>query len=253
LFSFRLALAADGDTLAVSAIGEDSSATGIGGNQGNDVPGGHGAAYVFTRNAGTWTQQAYVKASNTGSSDMFGLGLALAADGNTIAVGALDDSNATGIGGNQCDNSARGSGAAYVFTRSAGTWTQQAYVKASNTGADDQFGMSLALAADGDTLAVGAPLEAGNAAGIGGDQFVDSAGENGAVYVFTRSAGIWAQQAYVKASNTDEGDRFGWSLALANDGATLAVGAPAEASNATGIGGDQSDNSLVEAGAVYLY
>ncbi|MFP4611532.1 MAG: FG-GAP repeat protein, partial [Thiohalophilus sp.] len=82
----------------------------------------------------------------------------------------------------------------------------------------------------------------------------DSASNAGAVYVFSRdSADVWSQQAYVKASNTWAGDRFGWSVALAADGDTLAVGANREDSNATGIDGDQSDNSATESGAVYLY
>ena len=67
--------------------------------------------------------------------------LALSDDGNTLAVGAgKEDSNATGINGTQTDNSATNSGAVYVFTRSGTTWSQQAYVKASNSGASDLFG-----------------------------------------------------------------------------------------------------------------
>jgi hypothetical protein len=113
-----------------------------------------------------------------------------------------EDSNATGINGNQADDSAPDSGAVYVFTRSGGVWSQQAYVKASNTGPGDSFGFSLALSADGNTLAVGAYLENSNATGIGGNQADNSALDSGAVYVFTRSGGVWSQQAYIKASNT---------------------------------------------------
>ena len=60
-----------------------------------------------------------------------------------------------------------------------------------------------------------------------------------------------AQQAYLKASNTDAGDRFGYSVAISGD--TVVVGAPGESSNATGIGGDQADNSAPEAGAAYVF
>jgi len=71
---------------------------------------------VFTRSVATWTQQAYVKASNTGAGDHFGTSAALSSDGTTLAVGATgEDSSATGIGGNQADNSAVGAGAVYVF------------------------------------------------------------------------------------------------------------------------------------------
>ncbi|MEB2349380.1 MAG: integrin, partial [Comamonadaceae bacterium] len=145
----------------------------------------------------------YFKASNTDADDHFGVSLALSADGSTLAVGAyIEDSNATGIDGDQANNSAAYSGAVYIFTRSGSTWSQQAYVKASNTGAFDEFGVSLALSADGSTLAVGAYGEHSNATGIDGDQANYSAANSGAVYVFTRSGSTWSQQAYVKASNT---------------------------------------------------
>jgi len=123
------------------------------------------------------------------------------------------------------------------------------YLKASNTGADDQFGYSMALS--GDTLVVGAYLEDSNATGVGGEQGNNSASESGAAYVFVRSGGLWSQQAYLKASNTGMGDGFGLSVALSGD--TLVVGANFEDSNATGVGGDQGDNSAVDAGAAYLF
>jgi len=254
-FGRAVALSADGSTLAVGAFAEDSNATGIDGNLNDNSASIAGAVYVFTRSAGVWVQQAYVKASNTDAGDRFGWAVALSADGNTLAVGAYyEDSNATGIDGNESDNSARGSGAVYVFTRSAGVWSQQAYVKASNTDADDEFGWAVALSADGNTLAVGAHPEDSNATGIGGDESDNSLGFAGAVYVFTRSAGgAWSQQAYVKASNPDSLDLFGWAVALSADGSTLAVGAFGEDSNATGIGGNESDNSATNAGAVYVF
>jgi hypothetical protein len=200
------------------------------------------------------TSIGYVKASNTESADIFGSAVSLAADGNTLAVGAYgEDSNATGIDGNQADNSAVGSGAVYVFTRSGNTWTQQAYVKASNTEAANFFGYAVSLAADGNTLAVGARNEDSNATGIDGNQADNSAGNSGAVYVFTRSGNTWTQQAYVKASNTDGNDWFGYDVSLAGDSNTLAVGARQEGSNATGIDGNQADNSAIQSGAVYLY
>jgi hypothetical protein len=83
-------------------------------------------------------QQAYLKASNTRAEDGFGWSVAIS--GETIVVGAPgEDSNATGVGGDQTNNSADGSGAVYVFVRNAGSWTQQAYLKASNTWAGDNF------------------------------------------------------------------------------------------------------------------
>lgn len=72
---------------------------------------------MFVRNgAGAWSQQAYVKASNTGANDRFGWSVAMSGDGNTLAVGTyLEDSNVMGIGGNQADNGAPDSGAVYLY------------------------------------------------------------------------------------------------------------------------------------------
>lgn len=127
------------------------------------------------------------------------------------------------------------------------------YFKASNTDAIDEFGGSVSLSGDGTTLAVAARSEDGNATGINANQGDNSAEFAGAVYVFTRNNGQWAQEAYLKASNNDELDRFGQSVSLSGDGTTLAVGAYLEDSNATGINGNEGDNSEDGAGAVYLY
>ncbi len=253
-FGFSVALSSDGSTLAVGAAFESSAATGINGNQADNSASNSSAVYVFTRSGTTWSQQAYVKASNTDTFDEFGFRVALSANGSTLAVGAIDESSsATGINGNQADNSASNSGAVYVFTRSGTTWSQQAYVKASNTDVNDEFGFSMALSGDGSTLAVGALLESSAAIGINGNQADNSALGTGAVYVFTRSGTTWSQQAYIKASNTGRGDEFGSSVALSGDGSTLAVGAFAESSAATGINGNQADNSASVAGAVYVF
>ena len=233
--------------LAVGAFREASNATGVGGNQADNGANASGAVYVFTRSGTTWSQQAYLKASNTGAFDNFGYSVALS--GDTLAVGASrEDSNATGVNGNQANNSANGSGAVYLFTRSGTTWSQQAYLKASNTGAGDRFGSSVALS--GDVLAVGAREEDSNATGVNGNGANNGEPQSGAVYLFTRSGTTWSQQAYLKASNTDLGDRFGVSVALSGD--TLAVGAWYEASNATGVNGDQAYNGATQSGATYV-
>jgi hypothetical protein len=240
-----------GDTLVVAAQSEDSAATGINGDQNDNSASNAGAVYVFTRDAvGVWSQQAYVKASNTDSGDFFSGPAALS--GDTLVVAAhLEASAATGINGDQNDNSAGNAGAVYVFTRdAAAVWSQQAYIKASNTEAGDQLGRSVALSSD--TLVVGTPTEDSAATGIDGDQSNNNAPSSGAVYVFTRdTTGVWSQQAYIKASNTEAGDGFGWSVALSGD--RLVVAAIREDSAATGIDGDQSDNSVADAGAVYVF
>ena len=253
-FGGAISLSADGNTLAVGANVEDSTATGINGDQNNDLVGQSGAVYVFVRSAGLWQQQAYVKANNTGNGDSFGEAVSLSADGNTLAVGAPgDDSAATGINGEQHGNSAGGSGAVHVFVRSGRNWQQQAYIKASNTGRNQFFGSVVSLSASGNTLAVGAEGENSAVTGINGNQNDFSAREAGAAYVFIRSGDLWQQQAYIKASNTGEFDRFGIAVSLSADGNTLAVGADAEDSAAIGINGNQNDNSALGSGAVYVY
>jgi hypothetical protein len=245
---FGNSVAVTGETVVVGAPYEDSNATGVNGNQGDNSVLDSGAAYVFVRTVGVWVQQAYLKASNTGSGDSFGLFVAIS--GDTVVVGApFEASNATGVNGNQGDNSALDSGAVYVFVRTGGVWVQQAYLKASNTGAGDRFGFSVAIS--GDTVVVGAYSEASNATGVNGYQGDNSALDSGAVYVFVRTGGVWAQQAYLKASNTGAGDWFGFSVAIFGD--TVVVGAYSEASNATGVNGNQGDNSALDSGAVYVF
>jgi hypothetical protein len=244
---FGGSVAVSADTVAVGAYGESSNATGINGNQSNNSAAGSGATYVFVRSGTTWTQQAYLKASNTGTGDQFGIRVAVV--DNTLVVGAPgESSNATGVGGEQNDDSASAAGAAYVFERNGTTWSQQAYLKASNTGAGDQFGGAVALS--GNRVMAGAFNESSNATGVNGDQSDNSALNAGAAYVFARNGSDWSQQAYLKASNTGAGDQLGFSVGVSGD--TMVVGALFEDSNATGVNGNQSDNSAANSGAAYV-
>jgi len=185
---FGHAVAISGDTAVVGAYQEDSSATGVNGNQTDNTATNAGAVYVFVRNGTAWTQQAYLKASNTDAFDAFGTSVAIS--GDTIVVGApWEDSSATGVNGNQSDNSLSQAGAAYVFVRSGTTWTQQAYLKAPIQFLPmDYFGQSVAIS--GDTVVVGAFEK--------DDGFTM---DTGAAYVFVRSGTTWATQATLLASN----------------------------------------------------
>ena len=245
---FGWSVSISGDTVVVGAIGEGSSATGVNGDQADNNAASAGAAYVFTRSGTTWSQQAYLKASNTGIGDQFGYSVAIS--GDKVVVSAVgEDSNATGVNGNQADNSAVDAGAAYVFVRSGTTWTQQAYLKASNTEAGDQFGYAVAIS--GGAIVVGALGEGSSATGVDGNPLDNSASTAGAAYLFTRTGTTWSQQAYLKASNTGGGDRFGASVAIS--GAKVVVGAIGEDSNATGVNGNQADNGASNSGAAYVY
>jgi hypothetical protein len=246
--NFGFSVAVSGDTAVVGAFLEDSNATGVNGDQSNNTSPASGAVYVFVRNTGVWTQQAYLKASNTGAGDQFGFSVAIS--GDTLVVGAyLEDSNATGVDGDGNNDTTFNSGAAYVFVRSGAVWSQQAYLKASNTETNDGFGSAVSIA--GDTVVVGSPFEDSNATGVNGNPNDNSTPDSGAVYVFVRSGTVWSQQAYVKASNPGGTDRFGSAVAISGD--TVVVGAPLEDSSATGIGGNAADNNATDAGAAYIF
>ena len=234
--SFGAAVAVRGNTIVVGAPGESS---GVPGNPNDNSSEQAGAVYVFIHDGTEWLEQGYLKASNIGSFDYFGA--AVAVDGDVIVVGTQwEDSAASGVNGDQGSDAAMDAGAAYVFRRSGQAWTQEAYLKASNPGAGDEFGDSVAIS--GDTIVVGARDEDSGRGGVG------DAENAGAAYVFQREAGLWEPAGFLKSSNADAGDRFGEDVAI--DGSTIVVGAPFEASASVD---DPEDDSLEIAGAVYVF
>ncbi len=244
---FGSAVAISGDTIVVGSPKEEGSATGVDGIV-DDNATGAGAAYAYFNDGSGWSDPSYLKASNTGNQDHFGAAVAIS--GDTIVVGAAEeDGNATGVDGNANDNSANAAGAAYVFFRSGGEWNPQSYLKASNTEAGDYFGNSVAVS--GDAIVVGAYRESSNATGIGGDQTNNSANSSGAAYTYVRNGANWSFDAYVKASNTGQADKFGYATAIS--GNLMVIGAYSEGSNATGVDGDQSNNAASSAGAAYAF
>jgi len=213
-FGCAVAMSADGNTFAVGACGEASNAAGVNGNQADNSLARAGAVYVFARSGLTWAQQAYLKAPNVTLESQFGAALSLSDDGSRLAVGA------------PYHDGLSGPGMAYVFGRSGTSWAFEQTLAASNPDDGDAFGHAVVLSGDGYTLAVGAPLESSASSGIGGDQASNAIADSGAVYVFKKSYGIWAQQAYVKAQSPALAGLFGWSVALSADGNTLAAGSP---------------------------
>jgi PKD repeat protein len=190
-FGASVALSADGNTMLV-------------GGPGDELYGG--SAWVYTRSGSTWTQQAKLDASEVSCSGFYcgayvGYSVALSADGDTALVAGYG--NAGGIG------------AAWVFTRSGTTWTQQGPALTSKgeigTG---EFGTSVALSADGNTALIGAP---------------DDYGYAGAAWVFTRAGATWTQEGEKLVANDESGteeSRFGSSVALSADGDTALIGGP---------------------------
>ncbi|MEZ5979635.1 MAG: FG-GAP repeat protein [Planctomycetota bacterium] len=244
---FGTSLSLDGDRLAVGAYHEDSRHTGVGASPYDELMHDAGAVYVFERVGTTWSQDVYIKASNTGKEDTFGVDLDLS--GNTLVVGAPGESSAaSGVGGNQDDDSKQASGAVYVFVHDGTSWSQQAYLKASNPDAVDQFGSEVAI--DGDLLVVTAPYEGGGSSGIDGNQG-NVVNQAGAAYLFERHGSTWVQRHYVKPSNPGPLDLFGYSVAI--EGLTYAIAAVGEDSDATGVGGNQASNAASFAGAVYVF
>lgn len=251
-FGWFTAISADGNVIVVAADKEDSSAQGINGPQGNDAASDSGAAYVFRRVAGVWTQEAYLKSPISQAGDRLS-GVAISADGTAIVISTWGESSST-TGVNPTPNEAApDSGAAFLFRRVGAVWQSEAWFKASNTQADDRFATGLAINGDGTVLALGARNEDSAAVGIGGNQTSNAAIDSGAVYVFRKTGSTWAQEAYVKASNTGAGDQFGLRVDLSDDGTVLAVGAWAEDSNGVGVNGTQTNDAMADSGAVYLY
>jgi hypothetical protein len=183
-FGESVALSVDGNTALIGGPRDDSEA---------------GAAWAFTRSGSTWSQQGgkLVGTGETGAGE-FGTSVALSDDGDTALIGAPEDDSA--IGGT------------WVLTRSSGVWSQQGSKLTGGEEANPEFGVLVAVSADGNTALVG---------GWNDD------GRKGAAWVFTRSGGVWSQQGpKLVGAGVSAGDGFGTSVALSADGNTALIGAP---------------------------
>jgi hypothetical protein len=238
-FGSAAALSADGNTALIGAVGDVSR-------------GGHvdGAAWVFSRSGSDWSQQGPKLIGDctmgcggpngTGEADSvgddgFGESAALSGDGNTALLGAGADSNFAG--------------AAWVFTRAAGAWTQQGAKligdctsgcggpngTGENNGTDNgaSFGSSVALAGNGSTALIGAPQDTDCNCGLDLGR--------GAAWLFTRSAGVWNQRgtkligdctgSCTGPNGTGElsaGGQFGAAVSLSGTAGAALIGAPSD-------------------------
>lgn len=209
-FGSSVAISGDGSTIAVGAYGDDSKASAA------------GAVYVFTQVNGVWTQQAKILPADGSKNDYFAMSnCSLSNDGNTLAVGSIQDD----------PNNKTDAGSVYVYTRSAGVWTQATKLVAADAMAADYFGTSVAISGDGLTIAVGA--------------YMDDTGvmtDAGSGYIFTKVGSVWTQQAKLMPPDIAAGDYFGIYSDISADGKTVIFG-----------GHKHKTGGLVDSGAAYVY
>ncbi len=192
-FGVSVALSSNGDTALIGGEDDDS---------------GIGAAWVFTRSGSTWSQQAKLTGGEEVGKAYFGRNVALSADGNTALIGDETDDEELG--------------AAWVFTRTGSTWTQQGK---KLTGGEEsgkaRFGDSVALSSEGSTALIGG---------------YDDNTEAGAAWVFTRSGSTWSQQGAKPTGKEESGKGFfGGSTALSSEGNTALVGGRTDGANAGAV------------------
>lgn len=186
---YSVSLSADGNTAIIGGPGDNH----------------RGAAWVFAKSGGVWTQQG----NKLLASDVLGVfakegsSVSISADGNTAVIGGWRDNEFVG--------------AAWVWTRSAGGWTQRA--KLVGEGAvDNAFqGESVAISADGNTVIVGGPFDQRSSTG---------AGPVGAAWIWTRNGGVWTPGPKLVGSGAVGNARQGSSVSLSADGNTAIVGGP---------------------------
>ena len=213
-FGQAVGLSEDGTTALIGAPGTDEG----------DLNENVGTAYVFTESNGAWSQEAELEASDGSADDRFGGSVAITDDGTTVVIGASGHEETTG------DATAENVGAAYVYARRGGAWTQETRLTADDGSDGDRFGSSVAVAGDAPTALVGAKWDRN-----------DNGIEAGSAYVFEPNGGEWSQRAKLTASDGDNGETFGRSVAVSGDGTAL-------------IGASQHDApSGRAAGAAYVF
>lgn len=214
-FGYSTSLTADGNTAIVGAktlrIGDNSF---------------QGAAYIYTRTSGVWTQKQQLVATVGRENDNFGSSVSFSADGRIALIGAIERTNLRG-------------GKACIFVNINGTWVQKAEFKSSEAATYDDFGAEVCLSADGNTAIVSAPQKSYG--------FAFTSGQ-GVCYFFTRTNdSTWVQRQVIKPlmSSGLGGEKFGTSVSLSSDANTLLIGAPSFQTGDNGRG--------MGAGKVYIF
>ena len=254
-----------------------------------------GAVYVHAINSfGQWVPLNYLKAPDLstsadavdpaaaavaaqnegGAGDWFGHAVAISGNGNYLAVGApredggcaaIDEDQCTDLAASFADNSSVDSGAVFIYEKISSQWFLINYIKPEVIIAGAEFGAALSFNFSGNTLAIGAPNNNIGDSGIFNDDELPDMSTtvdgSGAVYVIVRTGtAVWDLQAVIKspAIAFAEGDKFGSTVALSDEGNTLAIAAPYETGTSSGVTNIAEWNGFYEwgggpVGAVYVY
>ena len=200
-------LAQFGVSVAISSNGQYAI---VGSNQGekfHDARPNYGVAYIYVLIDGTWSQQDKLVASDYEVGDDFGRSVSISSDGSYVIIGA--PKNYIGGFGDKHQ------GAAYIFTRSGTSWSQQEILGCGDGVGYSEFGYSVNISSDGLYASVGAPREN-----------TPTASDAGAVYIYVRSDTSWSLQQKLMASDATYGNCFGWSCSISGDGSRVAIGDP---------------------------
>jgi hypothetical protein len=219
--AFGSALALDGDTLVVGAQKDASAA---------------GSAYVFTQHGSDWSEQQRIVPATPSAGATFGWSVSV--QGDTLVVGAPRATVSL----------TAPHGQAYVFERTAGHWDQTALLEAPVPRITDYFGVDVVLMPTG--LLIGASGDGSGASGLQGDPKNNSAPQSGALYLYTRQHDHFAMSTYIKASNTEQRDAFGISIACSGD--TIVAGANYESRQGSGVNATPTGMPLTNSGAAYV-
>jgi hypothetical protein len=229
-FGTSVAISGDGKVLAVGVPGDDGNGTSFGGDPINNLTPDSGAVFIYQRTDATWMQVHYLKAPAAFAMGKLGTSVALSEDGGYVGAGQPGKHEAY----------------RYQFAPS-----RTIYASIPQNAVDaDNVGVAVALSGDGMTLFSGAPLEDGAGKELNGNSADNTAVDAGAVFTMFENG---AQHGYCKASNTESGDLFGSSISASSGSERFVVGAPGEDSGVIGADGNASDNSAVDAGAVYVF
>jgi len=188
---------AAGDYFGISvSISDDGSTVVVATDRHED---NRGAAYIFEKVNGVWTQMAKLTASDRASFDKFGRSLTISGDGSTVVVSAR-----------QVDNF---NGAVYIFNKGGSGWssmTETVKLTTSDVEYLDEVGSSLSISGDGSTFVVGVHADDNR---------------KGSAYIFDEEGGVWTETVKLTSSDGVEDDVFGWYVAISDDGSTVVVGA----------------------------